>query len=88
MGRWDDGSRAQELDRAEGRGVGSPCFHSHSEEPVLEAGCMMGSKQSRRCNLRVVLEGAKLLRRELEVVRSRRDWAMDSSLFFGSIVFK
>jgi hypothetical protein len=49
---------------------------------------MMGSKQSRRCNLRVVLDGAVLLRRELEVMRSRRDWAMDSALFFGSIGFK
>lgn len=48
---------------------------------------MMGSKKSRRCNLRVVLDGAKPLRREREVMRSRRDWAMDSSLFFGSIGF-
>ena len=48
---------------------------------------MMGSKQSRRCNLRVVLDGAMALRRELSVMRSRLDWAMDSSLFFGSIGF-
>ena len=49
---------------------------------------MMGSKQSRRCNLRVALDGAGELRRGLEAVRSRRDWAMDSSLSLGSIRFK
>jgi len=49
---------------------------------------MMGSKQSRRCNLRDALDGAEELRRGLEAVRSRRDWAMDSALFLGSIWFK
>jgi hypothetical protein len=49
---------------------------------------MMGSKQLRRCNLRVVLDGAEELRRELEAMRSRRDWAMDSWLLLGSIRFK
>jgi len=49
---------------------------------------MMVSIQSRRCNLRVVLDGAEELRRELEAMRSRRDWAMDSALCFGSIGFK
>jgi hypothetical protein len=46
---------------------------------------MMGSNQSRRCNLRVALDGAEELRRGLEALRSRRDWAMDSALCFGSI---
>ena len=49
---------------------------------------MMGSNQSRRCNLRVALDGAGELRRGLEAVRSRRDWAMDSALFLDSIGFK
>ncbi len=49
---------------------------------------MMVSIQSRRCNLRVVLDGAEELRRELEALRSRRGWAMDSALYFGSIWFK
>ena len=48
---------------------------------------MMGSIESRRCNLRVVLDGAEELRREREVMRSRRDWAMDSRRFV-SIGFK
>ena len=87
-GRGSDGSGAEELDGSEVRRVGSPCFHSHSVEPGFEARCMMGSNQSRRCNLRVVLDGAEELRRELEAMRSRRDWAMDSALFFGSIWFK
>src|SRR6266536_2679286 len=86
-GRWVDGLGAEELDRSEGRRVGSPCFHSHSIEPGFEARCMMGSVQSRRCNLRVVLDGAEELRRELEAMRSRRDWAMDSGRFV-SIWFK
>lgn len=45
---------------------------------------MLGSIQSRRCNLRVVLDGAEGLRTELEAMRSRRDWAMDSSLSLDS----
>lgn len=48
----------------------------------------MGSIKSRRCNLRVVLEAAGELPTELEALRSRLDWAMDSSLFFGSIWLK
>jgi hypothetical protein len=49
---------------------------------------MLGSIQSRRCNLRVVLDGAEELRTEPEAMRSRRDWAMDSSLFFDSMWLK
>ncbi len=86
--QWVDGSGAKELDRSEGRRVGSPCFHSHSVEPCFEARCMMGSNQSRRCNLRVVLDGVELPRRERSAFRSRRDRAMDSALCFGSIGFK
>lgn len=48
---------------------------------------MMGSIESRRCNLRVVLDRAQSPRRDLEAFRSRRDWAMDSALIFGSIGF-
>ena len=36
---------------------------------------MMGFNQSRRCNLRDVLDGAESPRRERKAVRSRRDWA-------------
>ncbi len=49
---------------------------------------MLGSIQSRRCNLRVVLDGAEGLPTEPEAMRSRRDWAMDSSLFFDSVWLK
>lgn len=49
---------------------------------------MMGSHQPKRCNLRVALDGADKPRWGLEPLRSRLDWAMDSSLFFGRIGFK
>jgi hypothetical protein len=45
---------------------------------------MLGSMESGRCNLRVVLDGAEELRTEPEAMRSRRDWAMDSSLSLDS----
>ena len=49
---------------------------------------MMGSNQSRRCNLRVVLDGAESPRRERKAVRSRPGLGVDSAWRFGSIGFK